>query len=66
MSASQLSLEMQVLLGPVEYVDPPNAHILTSVMTPVACKKGMGKISTNAWEQEQTEAVSRLNSECSG
>lgn len=25
LSASPLSLEIQVLLGPVEYVDPPNA-----------------------------------------
>ena len=43
MSASPLSLEMQVLLGPVEYVDLPNAPILISVATPVACKKGVGK-----------------------
>lgn len=32
-SLSPLVLEMQVLLGPLEYVDPPNAHAPTPVAT---------------------------------
>lgn len=33
-----LSLEMRVLLGPVEYVNPPIALTPISVVNPVACR----------------------------
>lgn len=37
------SLEMWTLLGPVEYVDPPNAPTPIAVVAFVACGEGMGK-----------------------
>ena len=44
LSASPLPLEMQVLLGPVEYVDPPNAPTPIAVVVPVNCREEIGEI----------------------
>ena len=34
---------MQILLGPVECVDPPNASAPISEVAPEACREGAGK-----------------------
>ena len=49
MSANSLFLEMWVLLGPTEYVDPLQAPTSLSTVAPVAFKEGVGEIPTNGW-----------------
>lgn len=43
-----LCLEMQVLLGSVEYVDPPNALTPMPVAAPGACREGVGEDPAHA------------------
>lgn len=42
LSTSPLSLKMQVLLGPVKYVYPPNDPTSIPTAVPMAYRKGMG------------------------
>lgn len=41
-------LRLQVLLGHVEYVDPPDVLIPIPVVTPAAYKVGVGEIQADA------------------
>lgn len=45
----QCLLQMQVLLGSVEYADLPNAHVSIPVADRMANSKGMKKIPIDAW-----------------
>lgn len=45
---------MWMLLGPVEYVDPPNALVLIPVASAAACREGAGKIPTSDWYTDRT------------
>lgn len=49
LSASPLSLEMQVLLGPVECVNPPNALTPIPVVASAACRAGAKKSHADTW-----------------
>lgn len=44
LSASPLSLEIQVLLSPVEYEDALNASIPIPVAAPAVCREGVEEI----------------------
>lgn len=66
MPTSLLSLEMRVILGPIENVDSPNAPTSIPVAAPVACSVGVGGITADAWKQERTAAASGLNSQLFG
>lgn len=48
LSTSSFSLKLWVLLGPEEYVEPPNAPILIPVAAPMAYRERMGEILTDA------------------
>ena len=48
LSTSPLSLEIQGLLRPVNYVDPPDAPASIPMVTPVVCRKGVGEIPADA------------------
>lgn len=52
--SSPLLLEMWMLLGPVEYVDPPDALAPIPVAAAAACREGAGKIPTDAWYTDGT------------
>lgn len=44
LSARPLALEMQVLLGSLEYKDPPNAPTPIPAVVPAVCRAGLGGI----------------------
>ena len=52
LSASPLSLEMQVLLSRVECPVPPNAPIPIPVVAPVVCREGIKEIPSDVWYTE--------------
>ena len=54
LSTSSLSLEIQVLLGPVEYVDLPKAPAPIPAVAPVASREGMEEIPTDAWYTDES------------
>ena len=71
LAASPLSLEVWVLVSPVEYVGHPDASAPIPVATLAACGGREEEIPTSAcctdaWKQERAEAANGLNSELSG
>lgn len=51
-----LSLEMQVLSGPAEYGEPPNASPSIPVAAPAACREGTREILADAWYSGGSDA----------
>lgn len=49
LSATQLSLQMWVLLAPVEYVNPPNAPHIGNPSWDTQHYKGMGNLRLSSW-----------------
>lgn len=56
--STSLWLKMWMLVGPVEYIDPPNAPVPIPVAVFVACRERVREIPTDAW---YTEGSSRGN-----
>lgn len=52
LSSSPLFLEMRGLLGPAEYVNPPNAPAPIPVVASAACRKGVGENPPDAWNTD--------------